>query len=127
MRTLPSLVLAILILGGCAVEGPVRRADLERKIEAARTRADHLEIAAIYVRQAQADGAAAEQHRALARAYERGWVYSGPQVGTARSMEALNRSQIVHCEDLAHIYQRVAEENLSLARAHRQFAAGLND
>ena len=119
--------LAALMLGACAAESPVKSADIERKIDAARTRADHQEIAAIYDRRAQADGAAAEQHRALARAYERGAVWTGPQVGTARSVEALNRSQIAHCEDLARIYQRAAEENLALARAHRQIAASLKD
>lgn len=119
--------LAALVLGACAAESSVKSADIERKIDAAQTRAEHQEIAAIYDRRAQADGAAAEQHRALARAYERALVWSGPQVGSTRSVEALNRRSIAHCEDLARIYLQAAEVNLARAREHRQLAAGLKD
>jgi hypothetical protein len=121
------LAAAVLIFGGCAAEGPVKPAGLEQKIEAARTRADHQEIAAVHEQQAEADGAASERHRGLARAYERGWVWSGPPVGSASSVRRENQSLVAHCENLARIYQQAAEENLALAKEHRQLAAGTKD
>ncbi len=75
------LAAALLTLSGCAAEGPGKPAGLEQRIEAARTRADHVEIAAIYGQQAEADTEAGERHLNLARAYERGWVWAGPKGG----------------------------------------------
>ncbi|MBS0336202.1 MAG: hypothetical protein JSS40_05210 [Proteobacteria bacterium] len=118
---------ALLILGGCAAEGPVKPAELEQKIEAARTRADHGEIAAILEQQAQADMEAGERHRNLARAYERGWVWAGPKAGGVISARKGNQNQIAHCENLARIFQQAAAEDLSLAREHRKMAAGAKE
>ena len=53
------LAAAVLTLGGCAAEGPVWPADLEQKIEAACTRANHQEIAVVYEQLAEGDRAAA--------------------------------------------------------------------
>ena len=72
-----ALAAAILTLGGCVAEGPLRPTALEQKIEAARTRADHEEIASVYEQQAGADKAEGERHRSLARAYGRSWTYKG--------------------------------------------------
>ena len=107
------LVATVLALGGCAAQGPVKPAGLEQKIEAARTRADHQEIAAIYEQQAEGYKATAEQHRRWALAYERG--------------RRKSKSLVTHCENLARIFQQAAEENLALAREHRQVAAETND
>ena len=106
------LAAAILTLGGCAAEGPVKPGGLEQKIEAARTRADHEEIASLYEQQAGADKAEGERHRGLARAYGRSWTYKGGHANLAR-----------HCENLARTHQQAAEENLALAKAHRQIAS----
>ena len=73
------------------------------------------------------DTEAAERHRGLARAYERGLVWSGPQVGSVSSVKMENQRFIAHCENLARIYQQAAEENLALARAHRRLAAETKD
>ncbi|WP_454727804.1 hypothetical protein [Cupriavidus ulmosensis] len=105
------LAAAILVLGGCAAEGPVKPAGLEQ-IEAARTPGDHEEIASLYERQADADKAAAERHRRLARVYRGSWTPKGGQANLAP-----------HCEKLARAYQEAAEENLALAQQHRQMAA----
>jgi len=107
------LVAVGLALGGCAAQGPVKPAGLEQKIEAARTRADHQEIAAVYEQQAEAYKATADLHRDWARAYERGRrkIYS----------------MVTHCENLARIFQQAAEETLALAREHRQVAAETKD
>ena len=107
------LVAAVLALGGCATEGPAKPAGLEQKIEAARTRADHQEIAAVYEQQAEGYKATAEWHRGWARAYERGrWK---------------SQNMVTHCENLARIFQQAAEETLALAREHRQVAAETKD
>jgi hypothetical protein len=121
------LAAAVLALGGCAAEGPVKPAGLEQKIEAARTRADHQEIAAGYVQQAGVDKEAVERHRNLARAYERGGVWGGPQVGSVSSVRRGNQILVAHCENLARIYQQAAEENLALATEHRRLAAEAKD
>lgn len=121
------LVAALLTLSGCAAEGPVKPAGLEQKIEAARTRADHAEIAAIYEQQADADKEAGKRHRNLARAYERGWVWAGPKAGGVVSARKGNQNQIAHCENLARIFQREAAENLSLAGEQRRMAAGAKE
>lgn len=81
-------VAAALTLGGCAAEGPVKTAGIERKIEAARTPADHQEIAAVYGQQAEGDRSAAERYRGLARAYERGLVWGGPPIGSLESVQS---------------------------------------
>ncbi|MBI2753788.1 MAG: hypothetical protein HYX46_09795 [Betaproteobacteria bacterium] len=121
------LAAPVLTLGGCAAEGPVKPAGLKQKIEAARTRADHQEIAAVYEQQAVVDKEAMERHRDLARAYERGWVWAGPSVGGVISARKVNYTLAAHCENLARIYQQAAEENLALAREHRQLAAETKD
>lgn len=117
----------VLTLGGCAAEAPVKPAGLEQAIEAARSRPDHDRIAAIYEQQAGVDKEAVERHRNLVRAYERGWVWAGPRVGGVVSANRANQSLIAHCENLARIYQQAAEENLALAREHRQMGAGTKD
>ena len=119
-----ALLAAILGLAGCAAESPVRRpAGLEQKIEGARTHADHAEIAAVYEQEAAKDRAAAQRHRGLARAYEKGWVWEGPKVGGVVSAKRANQSVIAHCESLTRIYDRAAEENFALEKLHRDLAA----
>ena len=106
------LAAAILTLGVCAAEEPVKPVGIEQKIEAAGTRADHEEIASLYEKQAGADTAAAEQHRGLARVYKRMGGIKGGQPNMA-----------THCDNLARTYQKAAKENLALAQEHRQMAA----
>ena len=121
------LAAVVLTLGSCTAEGPVKPVGLEQKIQAARTGADHQEIAVVYEQEAQRGKAAAEQHRGLARAYEQGWVWNPPRVGGASSAQRVNQSLIAHCENLARLYQQAAEENLALAREHRRLAAETKD
>ncbi len=118
-----ALVLAILTLGGCAAEGPIKPADFEQKIEAAHTRADHQEIAAVYEQQAEGDRVAVERHRGLARAYERGYIAGGTRARGSSIARRENKSLAAHCENLVRIYQQAAEENLALAKEHRRLAA----
>jgi hypothetical protein len=110
------LATTVLAAGGCATETPVKPAGLVQKIENARTRVDHEEIASLYEQQAGADKAAAERHRDLARFYARSGGLKGTPIPGMRS----------HCETLAQAYQLAAEENLMLAKMHRQVAAEAN-
>jgi hypothetical protein len=106
------LAAALLVLSGCAVEGPLKPAGLEQKIESARSRSDHEEIASLFEQEAGVDrAAAAMRHRGLARAYDRPGALggNGPAMGT-------------HCRNLARTYEQAAEENLVLAKMHRQVA-----
>lgn len=107
------LAAAVVAVGGCATETPVKAGGMEQKIESAHTRADHEEIASLYEQQAGADKAAAERHRGYARAYARS---GNPRVPA-------NPAMISHCENLARTYQQAADENLALAKTHRQAAA----
>jgi hypothetical protein len=106
------LAAALLVLSGCAVEGPVKPAGLEQKIENARTPADHEEIASLYEQHAGAAKAEAERHRGLARIYARSGGVKG----------APNPAMSSHCDKLAQTYQQAADENLTLAKMHRQMA-----
>ena len=108
----------VLTLNGCVAEGPVKPAGLEKKIEEARTGADHQEIAAVYERQSKDDRYASERHSALAR------LYGQRQFGRAG---VTNRAMVEHCQNLARIYQQAAEENLALAKGHRQIATDVED
>ena len=105
-------VLAAALLSGCADQGPVRPAGLEEKIASARSPSDHEEIASLFEQQAGLDKAAALQHRSLARIYTRS--------GGARG--APNPAMSSHCDKLAQTYQQAADENLVLAKMHRQMA-----
>lgn len=113
----------VFVLGGCAGDPPAAPAGLEKKIETARTRADHQEIAAVYAQQAEGYKSAAQRHRDLAAAYKRGFVVGGPRdIGAPRG-----DAMAAHCENLARIYEQAAGENLALAREHRQLAAEMKD
>ena len=108
------LAVAVLALGGCTGEGPVKPAGLEQKIESARTQADFEEIASAYEAQARLDRAAAERHRGLARAYR-----AGPS-----SNRGGQANMAIHCESLARTYQQASEENQALAKEQRQMTGG---
>ena len=109
-----SVVLAVVVLAasGCATQIPLKPTGLEQKIENAGTPVDHEEIALLYEQHATADKTEAERHRGLARVYARsGGVKGAPNPGMSS-----------HCDKLAQTYQEAAEENLALAKMHRQMA-----
>jgi hypothetical protein len=89
--------------------------ELMTKLAAARTSADHEEIAAIYDKQATADLAAAEEHRRTASFY-RGVDATG---GGRSNFSAM----AVHCKNLADGFARAAKEHSGLAELHRKAAA----
>ena len=104
-----ALLAVNLSLGGCTTGGSQKPARLQEKLEDARTRAYHDELAGYYGQQANALQATAKQHEQKARAY----------TGYARLENDLAR----HCNYLAGKYWDAAEANLALAKLHRRMAA----
>lgn len=104
-------------MSGCAAEGPKRPAGLEQKIETARARADHEETASIYEQQAIVDKAAAERHESLARQYQR----------SGGGFHNINGTMARHCLKLTNLYRQAEQENLALAKTHRQLAEGAKE
>lgn len=107
------VVLALgLSLAGCATENIVRGEAIEQKIAGAKTRADHERLAIWYEQEARAANDKAGQHRRLADGY-----------GVAWSGLYGNYGMLKHCQNLVRKYEQASEENLALAKLHRQMAA----
>lgn len=106
---------ALVSLSGCASQGPVAVEGLEQKIESASSRADHEEIATQYERQSVLDAAAAKRHTGYAASYRKN---TSQRSGVQQHL-ALAR----HCENLAQAYQKAADENSAMAKAHRELGA----
>ena len=114
-----SIVLAALVLAsaGCATRAPMAPAGIEQKIENASSRLDHEELASQYEQQAVVDAAAAVRHRGYAATYRKN--------RSLRSGLEAHANLANHCETLARTYQQAADENLVLAKLHRDVAAGV--
>jgi hypothetical protein len=80
-------------------------------IENARTRANHEALAESYEQEAEALRQKEEQHRKLLAAYEKSGGY-----------EAVKGGMIQHCNYLIRKYHELVEENLAMAKMHRQAA-----
>lgn len=107
-----ALLAVNLSLGGCISSGSQKPSRLQEKLEDARTKADHEELAGYYEQEANALQAKAKQHEQKAQAY-------GAPTGYARLENDLAR----HCNYLAGKYRDTAEANLALAKPHRRMAA----
>lgn len=109
------LLAAAVTVASCASETMVHPVAIDQKIEAARDRADHDEIASLYDQQAGKDRAAAEQHRRLAQ------VYRG------RTSRNIPPDMANHCDNLAQVYEQAAAEHSQLAKEHRRIAHELKE
>ena len=107
-----ALLAVNLSLGGCVFSGDQKPPVLQQRIESARTKADHVELAEYFEQEAKTLQAKAKQHEQMALEY-------GPPTGYARLENDLAR----HCNYLASRYREAAEENLALAKLHRRIAA----
>ena len=112
---LVTLVGTVLIVAGCAAQLPAAPAGIEQKIENASSRSDHEDVALQYERQAITDAAAATRHKGYAATYRK-------NVSRRSGLQA-HLALAKHCEDLARTYEQAADENLVLARLHRELAA----
>ena len=81
------------------------------KVEAAKTRADHEQIASFYEQEAKAAQMKSDEHRQLAAQYKK------PGYGNVAP------TLIQHCNYIAAKYQEAAAESLKMARLHRDMAA----
>jgi hypothetical protein len=91
---------------------PAHGADIDAKIAAAKTAADHEEIAKWYDDQAAEAERKAEEHRKMGEAYKR---EPGPMGKTKTHFHE-------HCEALVRSYTAEAKEYRALAAAHREMA-----
>lgn len=114
-RSTPGLSLFIAAaLTACAPGQPYRTTGeqpLEEAIAKAKTKADHEALAVRYEQKAEALLAKAKQHQRIAGYYGE---YGGRLL--------VRKSLMEHYLRLAANYREAAEENLSLARLHRQLA-----
>ena len=114
-RALIVLAGAAIALAGCAAQTPAFPTGFEQKIENANSRVDHEDIASQYERQAEVDAAAARRHQGYAGIYRKN---TSPRSGVHAHAKLAQ-----HCESLARIYRQAADENLALAKLHREQAA----
>lgn len=113
MLSAAALVFAAAALPAAGESG-VSQEELMQKIQSARTRADHEEIASIYEKQASADLAAAEEHRRMASQYK----MSDP----SRVDRSAFKTMAIHCYNLIELYTGAAKEHSALAALHREAA-----
>ena len=111
------LVAVALASAGCTAPAPTAPAGVQQKIESASSRSDHEDIAAQYERQAGLDAASAERHQGYASTYRKNRSLRG-------GLEA-HENLAKHCDTLARTYQQATDENLVLAKLHRDLAAGV--
>lgn len=111
-RGVAAIAVASIALGGCAAQLPSPPAGIEQKMENAATSADHNDVASQYERQASVDAATAKRHLGYAATYRKN---KSPRSGV-QAHESLAK----HCEALARTYEQAAEQNLALAKMHRE-------
>lgn len=115
---------ALVILGGCATQGPSPPQDIEQRVENARTESDHKDVASTYEQQAGIDKASSERHRRLALTYAKSWIPAPPWNSRGGAVPKGNPMMVRHCENLANLYEQASKANLELAAEHRRAAAG---
>lgn len=106
---------AAITLTGCATQAPMAPAAVEQKFENASSRLDHEGIASQYEAKALEDAASARRHQGYAAIYRRNT--------SPRSSPQAHLPLAKHCENLARAYQQAVDENMALARLHREMAA----
>lgn len=104
----------VLALGGCVSAGTQNTPEPGSQWQnaaAVRTRADHLEIAAWYEREAAAASRRADVHRKLRDSY-----------GSSSGLYDLT-GMLGHCTNLVNQNTQAAKDNAALAELHRRNAA----
>jgi hypothetical protein len=108
------LIAIVLAVSGCATGEAQKSRAREapwKEAAAARTRADHDELAAWYVREAESARERAAAHRKMRDSYASSSGYFD-----------LMTSMAGHCTNLVLKYQEAANENAALAELHRRLA-----
>lgn len=115
MRSLLMVLIFGLVIGsvGCAtVQIP---SPSEKAVASAKTKADHEAVAQSYEGAAATAKTEAQKHRNLAESYHR--APAGRGEGT--------HGMASHCENLANLYEKAAEEYMELAKAHGETATDM--
>lgn len=108
-RRVASLLLVGVVMAGCAAGPKSPSPELQQQIESAKTRSEHVALAAFYDREAAGARASAALHRRMAKSYE---SMSPPGRGGA-SMRA-------HCNTIVNMFDGIAAEYDGLASDHRR-------
>lgn len=107
-------VAAVVLIAGCASPHyGATHEQVEQRIANARSRTDHLSLAEFFDSEVQEARRRADKHKAMAKGYAGdGWGRGKPAI-QARE----------HCETVASLYEKAAQENEALAALHRQLAS----
>jgi septal ring factor EnvC (AmiA/AmiB activator) len=108
-KLLISLFLTLGLLAACAEMNP-HPMDMSRVVRNAGTKADHEALAQHYEEAAKEMQLKVEEHKKLLSQYQSESYLYGRQ---AEDLKA-------HCQRLIDVYEKAAEENLSMAKLHRQ-------
>jgi len=111
--SLGAILLGASLMSGAFAQAPVT-AGFAEKIAAAKTRADHEQLAAEFDKQADADKASVERHRKMAQAYT-----------TAPWAKASGAGMVKHCKALIADYEKAGKQNAEMAKMHRDIGAKL--
>lgn len=104
-------VLAV-IVGYAGIAGAEKPSSMEKLVSVAKTKADHEAIVAGYEKAAADATVEEKKHRNLAS------FYHGSPIGRGEG----THGSASHCENLASLYKKAAEENMALAKAHKEAA-----
>jgi ABC-type Fe3+-citrate transport system substrate-binding protein len=111
-QLLITLFVALGLLTACAKFDP-HSMDMTQAVHNAKSRADHEALAQHYEDVAKEMQSKVEEHKKILSQYEREpWLF-GKQEATGFG---------VHCKNLIQIYSQAAEENLEMAKMHKQLA-----
>jgi len=108
-KLLITLILSIGLLAACSEMNP-HPMDMNLAVQNAETKADHEALAQHYEEAAKEMQLKVDEHKKLLSQYESKSYLYGRQ---AQDFKA-------HCQRLINAYEKAAEENLSMAKMHRQ-------
>ncbi len=108
-KLLIALFLALSLLAACA-EISSHPMDMTQAVKNAKSKADHEALAEHYEEAAKEMQLKADEHKKLLSQYQSESYLYGKQ---AEDLKA-------HCQRLIDIYEKAAEENLSMAKLHRE-------
>ena len=108
-KLLITLLLALGLLAACAEMDP-HPMDMSQAVQNAESKADHEALAQHYEEAAKEMQLKVEEHKKILRQYESKSYRYGRQ---AQDLKA-------HCQRLINDYEKAAEENLEMAKMHRQ-------
>lgn len=93
-------------------QGAIAPEQLDQSIIEAKSKADHESLAQYFEQEAKDLEEKAKRHQKLAEDYEKGGSY-----------EKVKGFMLQHCNAMIRNYRQAAEDNLALAKMHRELAA----